>query len=397
LSDIKHNYSDIEADNSSVLISNIDQNPENDGNRTNNVAPNRTGVNNYAEDDVWLEANRIVKDWESATSHRSLRGRTRDVALRTAYIQLTKKRGILRRDLQDWYGYNSNYARRKIYLLQKELGLLVPVKGLRSGRLQQYCISTELDKFKNEGRLNNIAAGSLEEGEHVGQTMNTFIRHLAAKLSRAKPTFHKLNLYTELPRELYEDLHDWPVPSLKNKAKVKEFPLGYRRTVKFEIYPEGSTSIYMSSTANAYELHTPKGLVDFFSSLGEARSILKAECHDLRRIPEVTSWKLKIFDKDKTISVSELEKDIPQVMRFWSDEGIRVEHLGEAFQIYGRVMPETGPAFRIEAQSKVENSENVDLADAIIRETFPEIKFKSAFDMLHDLNKRVERMEGKRE
>jgi hypothetical protein len=60
-------------------------------------------------------------------------------------------------------------------------------------------------------------------------------------------------------------------------------------------------------------------------------------------------------------------------------------------------MPETGPAFRIEAQSKVENSENVDLADAIIRETFPEIKFKSAFDMLHDLNKRVERMEGKRE
>lgn len=42
-------------------------------------------------------------------------------------------------------------------------------------------------------------------------------------------------------------------------------------------------------------------------------------------------------------------------------------------------------------------SENVDLADAIIRETFPEIKFKSAFDMLHDLNKRVERMEGKRE
>jgi hypothetical protein len=133
------------------------------------------------------------------------------------------------------------------------------------------------------------------------------------------------------------------------------------------------------------------------SSLGEARSILKAESRDLRNVPEVASWKLKIFDKDKTISVSELEKDIPQVMRFWSDEGIRVEHLGEAFQIYGRVMPETGPAFRIEPQSKVENSENVDLADAIIRETFPEIKFKSAFDMLHDLNKRVERMEGKRE
>jgi hypothetical protein len=56
-------------------------------------------------------------------------------------------------------------------------------------------------------------------------------------------------------------------------------------------------------------------------------------------------------------------------------------------------MPETGPAFRIEAQSKVENSENDDLTDTIITETFPEIKFKTAFKMIHTLNKRVERLE----
>lgn len=80
-------------------------------------------------------------------------------------------------------------------------------------------------------------------------------------------------------------------------------------------------------------------------------------------------------------------------MKFWSDEGIRVEHLGDVFQIYGKVMPETGPAFRIEAQSKVENSENVDLANALIRETFPEIEFKTAFDMLQNLNKRVGQLE----
>jgi hypothetical protein len=152
----------------------------------------------------------------------------------------------------------------------------------------------------------------------------------------------------------------------------------------------------MVSTANAYELHKPKGLVDFFSALGEARSILKAECNGLYNIPEVPSWKLKFFDKDKTIPVSELEKDIPQVMRLWSNEGIRIELLGEVFQLYGKVMPETGPAFRLEVQSAVDNSENKDLADTIITETFPEIKLKSVLvDINKSLNKIAEQLEKK--
>jgi hypothetical protein len=71
----------------------------------------------------------------------------------------------------------------------------------------------------------------------------------------------------------------------------------------------------MTSTSNPYELHTPLGIIEFVSSLGEARSILKAECKDLRQIPPVAKWRLKMFDKDKTISLSELEKDIPQVMK----------------------------------------------------------------------------------
>jgi hypothetical protein len=211
--------------------------------------------------------------------------------------------------------------------------------------------------------------------------MHTLIQYLVATLSRRKPTFHKLTLYTELPREIYEDLR-WPIPSLRNKVKVREFRLDYRRTVKFEVPHEGSTGIHMTSTANAHELHTPKGLVDFFAALGEARSILKAECNDLHSIPQVNSWKLKIFDKDKTISVSELEKDIPHVMRFWSSEGIRIEHLGEVFQLYGKVMPETGPAFRFEVQSTVEHPEN-ELSDAILEATSDRIHFKTASDMLN--------------
>lgn len=388
MSNIKSNQAQAEESNSSKLSNN---HIYSDDKNSDNVSPKRTEAKNH-EDDIWFRARRIVTDWES-THHEQLMGKNKDIALNAAYIQLTQKRGIVRPDLQNWFNYNSNYARRKVYLLQKRHGLLIPLKGRRIGRFQQYCISTELDKFKGEYPSGAAAAGSPME-EQEGQTMSTLIHHLVATLSRRKPTFHKLNLYTQLPRELYEDLHEWHIPSLRNKAKVREFRLDRRRTVRFEIYPEGTTGIYMASTANAYELHTPKGLVDFFSSLGEARSILKSECNDLHGIPEVTSWKLKIFDKDKTLSVTELEKDVPQVMRFWSDEGVRVEHLGEVFQIYGKVMPETGPAFRFEAQSTVENSEN-DLAGTIITETFPEIKFKTAFDMIHELKKKVEQLERK--
>jgi hypothetical protein len=358
-----------------------------------NVAAKRTEVNIYEEDNNsrWLQATKIVKDWESA-HHRYLRGKNKDIALKAAYIQLTQKRGIVRLDLQKWYNYDSNYARRKIYLLQKELGLLVPLKGRhRIGRFQQYCISTELDKFNEDQNIDRGIDDSIVERE--GQGRRTLIQHLVSTLSKRKPTFHKLYLYAKLPPELYDDLN-WAVPSSRNKAKVKEFPIEHRRSVRFEIYPEGTAGIYMVSTANAYELHTPKGLIDFFSSLGEARSILKAECKDLRRIPPVNSWKLKMFDKDKTILVSELEKDIPQVMRLWSDEGIRVEHLGEVFQIYGKVMPETGSAFRFEAQSTVDDPEEEQLTETLIKETFPEIKFKTAFDMINDLKKRVERLES---
>jgi hypothetical protein len=80
-------------------------------------------------------------------------------------------------------------------------------------------------------------------------------------------------------------------------------------------------------------------------------------------------------------------------MRFWSDEGIRVEHFGEVFQFYGKVMPETGPSFRLEVQSTVENPESKDLADVIITETFPETKLKTAFDMIHGIEKRVNQLE----
>jgi hypothetical protein len=349
------------------------------------VAPNSIEVSGD-KNDIWFEARKIVGDWESA-HHRSLRGKNKDIALRAAYTQLTQKRGIIRLDIENWYHYNSNYARRKLYLLQNQHHLLVPLKGgRRIRRFQQYCIATERDKFSEEKQSRHIG---IDFATEENQSAETLIQHLVVALSRRKPRFHKLHFYTKLPPEIYTDI-DWTIPSMINKGKVKEFRLDYRRSVGFEIFPDGAAVIQLTCTDNPYELHAPSGMMDFISSLGEARSILKGASKDQHNIPPVTSWKLKMFDKDKTISLSELEKDIPQVIKWWSREGMKVEYLGQIFQLYGKVMPEIGAAFRLEVQSTVEEKDK-DLAEVLIQKVFPEVEFQSALELLE---RRVERLEN---
>lgn len=345
------------------------------------VAPVVIGVS-YKEEQNFEESGRIVKDWES--KHSRLWGRNKEIALRTALLQLEKKRGLTRQDLQNWYNWNTDYARRKIYLL-RERRLLVEIKGRRSGKFKQYCISTESDNFRASHQSNASQASAINEGESL-------VQNLAAELIKRNPTFHKLFLYTNLPKDLYGGLK-WNIRSPENKAKVQEFPIDFRRSVEFSITPDGATTIIMSCTANPYELHTPDGLVDFFAALGNARGILQSSCSDISRIPKENSWKLKIFDKDKTIPISELEKHTPHIMRWWSDEGVKVEHLGEVFQIYGKGMPITGAAFRVENQITVEEPEK-SLTETVLEAAFPEITFKSAFDELQDLRKRIEKLEG---
>jgi hypothetical protein len=297
---------------------------------------------NPIEGQYFAEAGRIVKDWES--KHHRLRGTNKEIALRTAMLQLEKKRGLTRQDLQNWYNLSSDYARRKIFLL-RERGLLVEVTGRRKGKFKQYCISTESDNFKASPQPNASQPLVINEG-------NSFIQDLAAELLKRKPSFHKLFLYTNIPKDLYGPLK-WIIRSPKNKAKVEKFLIDFRRWVEFSITPDGATTIMLSATANPYELHNPDGLVDFFAALGNARGILQSSCNEISRIPKENSWKLKMFDRDKTIPISELEDHTPQINVWWSDEGVTVQHLGEAFQIYGKRMPISGTAIRIENQTTV--------------------------------------------
>lgn len=352
----------------------------NDNTSAGNVAEKVTG-DKGSDIDPWQEAQRMVRDWEEQ-NHHQLTKRTKELALRIALVHTKLKRGVVRTDLERWYRYDSGYARRRIFLLTRKNGLLKPIKGRRIGRLQEYFISTELDRFAHPaGFRRPLSDEELQEA-------TTFIQYLVGLLSERKPTFHKLSFYAKIPADLYSDLA-WRVEDPANKTKVNEFRLDYRRTVKFNISPNGTTVIYLESTQNPYHLHTRQGLVEVFESLGEARSMLKAECDNSMEIPHITSWILKLFDSDKTIPMSEIKEEMtPSVLRWWSDEGVKVEYLGEAFQIYGKVMPGVGKALRFERGGVIREDKPLD--EGILEAISPEVKLISAHELL---KKRVEKLE----
>lgn len=333
--------------------------------------------------DPWRRAGEIVKTWE-LQKHRHLPKRLKEMALKIAYLHVTKSRGVIRPDIEKWNNCSKDYARRKIYLMM-EAGLILPIQGRRMGRFQEYFISTEVDGFAHPDAPRTLTDSDIKE-------VNTFIQYLVGLLARKRPTFHKLSFFTQIP-ELYEKL-PWSIGDPRNKSKVKKFRIESHRTVQFSVSPSGTTAVYLESTRNPYSLHSPSELVQLFSDLGEARGILKTYCRDSNDVPPINSWNLKLFDKDKTVAMSEIEKEMPSsVLRWWSDEGVKVEYMGHAFQIYGKIIPEHGRALRFEVSSSTADEKPLDRA--IVEAIAPEVKFTSALDELEKRLSKVEKSTSK--
>lgn len=334
--------------------------------------------------DPWRRAGEIVETWE-LQKNRHLTKRLKDIALKIAYLHVTKSRGVIRPDIEKWNNCGGDYARRKIYLMM-EAGLIVPIQGRRRGRFQEYIISTEIDSFAHPDAPRKLPDSDIKE-------VNTFIQYLVGLLTRKRPTFHKLSFFTQIRPELYGDLA-WSISDPQNKSKVKKFRIENHRTVQFIVSPSGATAVYLESTQNPYSLHSPSELVQLFSDLGEARGILKTHCKGFNDIPPINSWSLKLFDKDKTVAMSEIEKEMPpSVLRWWSDEGVKVEYMGQAFQIYGKIIPEHGKALRFEVSSSTADDKPLDRA--IVEAIAPEVKFTSALDELEKRVSEVEKLTGK--
>ncbi len=116
--------------------------------------------------------------------------------------------------------------------------------------------------------------------------------------------------------------------------------------------------IDISCSAQSFKLHNPKGLIEFFSTLGEIRRLLITEFQNSSyEIPKTDEWWLTQFDIDSTISISELKKkkkfestNVSSSLR----NAIQIKMFGHLFYAYIKSMPYMGESFRFEKRLFVE-------------------------------------------
>ena len=232
------------------------------------------------QSEQWAEAERDVELWQSQNGIK-LRQGAKEIACLGAYIHNTEKRGLIRTDLEK-QGNTPNYARRILYLFQ-EKNVLRPIDGRRRiGRLQEYFLTTEIDKYiNNMDGIDKTAKYNVKQREKEEEESFSFIQFLISYLSAQRPTFHKLVLQTQIPKDYYNILgRHWNIKDALNKTKVTDYNLGFRRCAIVKVSPNGTVMIHLESTNNPYHLHKPEGLVDFFGACGTILSRLEIECND---------------------------------------------------------------------------------------------------------------------
>lgn len=334
----------------------------------------------HHQKEEWAKAQRDVDLWE--TQHEiKLRNKTKEILSLAAFIHNTEKRGLLRADLEK-QGYTPSYARRILYLFQ-EKGLLKPIEGRRRiGRLQEYFLTTKIDKYiESMDDIEKVAKYNDMQRELEEQEAFSFIQNLISYLSSQNPTFHKLLLLTQIPSKYYNTLpQSWIIEHPTNGTKVKHYNLDFRRNAAVNISPNGTTMIHLESTYNPYHLHSPEGLVDFWSACGAVLLQLKADTNDdTGQIPPISKWYLKQHDFDVTVPISVLKEKFPQLKRWWSREGIQLKYLGRVFQIYGKALPLVGKAMRFEGSDSTE--ENKPLVNGILEAIQPALRYETALEL----------------
>jgi hypothetical protein len=174
----------------------------------------------------------------------------------------------------------------------------------------------------------------------------------------------------------------WIVKSQKNQVKVNSFKLENKRSCTIQVYPNGKVVVILECTYRPFKLAEEEGCREFFETIGKVALILTHQLGQTSIVPPTGQWLLKEYDRDITISESEISRNYPYIKQWYSKEGIQISALGHVFQIYGKIMPICGRCLRVE--EKVGIREDVALEQGIKEATEQPFGIVSAFDLLNE-------------
>jgi hypothetical protein len=182
-------------------------------------------------------------------------------------------------------------------------------------------------------------------------------------LSERQCAYHHISLKTRLkyPLEDYKCLNGtiWAIKSTKNNTKTATFKLERRRNCALNVSQNGTVMISIECTTNQFKLHTDDGIAELFVCCGQILNILQQEAgYRLDVIFPVAEWQIVQFDNDKTISISELEREYPHI-NWHSRAGFTMRSIAGAFRMYVKEMPEQGPCLRAELNNSFKDSKTL--------------------------------------
>lgn len=285
---------------------------------------------------------RFIRRYKKRFSKRQLK-----ILELAASIHIWEKRGITVDDLER-VGYQKDNA-EKIIHDAKRAGLFIPLQK-RIGKHKQYSLSNY--KFVLDKK------GSQEKEKEL--SFNDAILILLKLLLDKRYKYHDFVIETSLnyPTEDYNHIVG-EVLSEKNKQKTGIIPLSTTRSCSYTVSPNGTVMLFIECTLEPFDLHSYRGVVDFFVTCGQIYSFFQTETKRRANvIPNVDEWYLKEFEYNKDLVIEELEQNCPMVR--WTATGlIKLEYLGHLFQIYQKPMPDIGNCLRVEGRQSEKADKNL--------------------------------------
>jgi hypothetical protein len=268
--------------------------------------------------------------------------------------------GITFEDIKKEFSVNKARAQRKLkhfhdrkVLFTANDLIIEGITVLQNRSPQQYfptCIKAEIIEGLSKRRNVQVKPTEVTSSKPPLSTLEEQkaqnLLDILFSLGKCLLYIHKLQLQVFLEPTYYKDIQK--ESSKFNKAKQHEVKIG-KAIVKYLVYPNGKTMVYVASSNNPFKLEDETDESILYSFLGQVRDRLLYLVTDPneRIVPPITKWVLTGCDINKDVTVT----DMLQLTGI----NIQLKEADRVFRIYIKSLGDKA-IYRVEESVKLRSS-----------------------------------------